>query len=55
MPALAEFLEMPQLQDPELAVTLHRYCSTLLEAERPHEAGLLWEMLSRQGFLNGES
>lgn len=55
MPALAEFLEMPQLQDPELAVTLHRYCSTLLEKERPHEAGLLWEMLSRQGFLDGQS
>lgn len=53
--ALAEHMDMPQLHDPELAVTLHRYCATLLEKERPHEAGLLWEMLSRQGFLNGDT
>jgi hypothetical protein len=55
MSALSEHLEMPELEDPELAVTLYRYCMTLLEKQHAHDAGLLWEMLSRQGFLHGES
>jgi hypothetical protein len=55
MSALSEHLEMPELEDPELAVTLYRYCLTLMEKQHAHDAGLLWEMLTRQGFLNGES
>lgn len=52
---LSEQLEMPELANPVLAGTLQRYCAALLVKRHPHEAGLLWEMLSRQGFLDGES
>jgi hypothetical protein len=55
MSVLSEHLEMPELSNPVLAGTLQRYCATLLVKQHPHEAGLLWEMLSRQGFLDGES
>jgi hypothetical protein len=38
-------------ENPELAVTLHRYCTTLLERGHEHQPRLLWEMLRRQGHL----
>jgi len=53
MSVLSQHLEMPELANPVLAGTLHRYCSTLLTKQHPHEAGLLWEMLSRGGLLHG--
>jgi len=55
MSVLSEHLEMPELANPVLSGTLQRYCAALLVKQHPHEAGLLWEMLSRQGFLDGES
>jgi len=52
MSVLSQHLEMPELANPVLAGTLHRYCSTLLTKQHPHQAGLLWEMLSRGGLLH---
>lgn len=42
-----------EVEDPELAVTLHRYCTALLEAGEEHQPSRLWRMLQRQGFLGG--
>lgn len=43
-----------EIEDPELAVTLHRYCTTLLERGQEHQPRLLLAMLQKQGFLHGE-
>lgn len=43
------------IEDPELAVTLHRYCTALLERGQEHQPRLLLAMLQKQGFLHGES
>lgn len=40
-------------EDPELAVTLHRYCIALLESGEEHQPSRLWRMLQRQGFFGG--
>lgn len=53
MSVLAGHLEMSELADPMLTATLHRYCTALLTKQHPHEAGLLWEMLSRGGLIHG--
>lgn len=41
------------VEDPELAVTLHRYCIALIEAGEEHQPSRLWRMLQRQGFFGG--
>lgn len=44
-----------EIEDPELAVTLHRYCTALLERGQEHQPRVLLAMLTKQGFLSDTS
>ena len=43
-----------EAENPELAVTLHRYCISLLEQGIEHEPRRLLAVLRRQGFIHGD-
>jgi hypothetical protein len=44
-----------EIEDPELAVTLHRYCTGLLERGQEHQPRVLLAMLTKQGFISDTS